>query len=56
MGGETYAEDYYPAELMAAFLSRDFKDGELGIVRFDTLCRFKDGSFVPAFEGLFKII
>jgi glutaconate CoA-transferase subunit B len=32
MGGETYAQDYYPAELMVAFLSRDFKDGELGII------------------------
>jgi glutaconate CoA-transferase subunit B len=25
-----HAKDYYPAEIMAAFLSRDLKDGELG--------------------------
>jgi glutaconate CoA-transferase, subunit B len=26
-----HAKDYYPAEIMAAFLSRDIKDGELGV-------------------------
>ena len=29
---------------------------ELCVVWFDSLCRLNNGGFVPAFEGLFKII
>jgi len=32
MRSATHAVDYDPAEIMVAFLSRDFKDGELGII------------------------